>query len=290
MTDAAVVTGGTGGIGLHTATGLAAAGHDVTVVGRDADRGRAAQAHIERAVPGAGVRFVRTDLATLANVRALADSLRRRGPVGILVNNVSGLFRGRWYTPDRIEATFALTHLSGYLLTELLVDDMVRAGHGRVVMMTSGAVELADPTGFDQADVAGRYYGMTAYGRAKLASLAYSVGLANRLRGTGVTVLAADPGVAATETAKSMRSGLYPFPVRLAWPLIWLNIRRTSAATAAHSSILAATSEAYETGRVVAPDGEAHAPHARATEAAVIAAVNDLSARLTSERINSGQG
>ncbi|MGB3440136.1 MAG: SDR family NAD(P)-dependent oxidoreductase [Actinophytocola sp.] len=287
----AVVTGGTGGIGLHTATGLASAGHDVTVVGRDAARGAAARAHVARAVPGAGIRFVKTDLTELANVRALADTLRGHGPVDVLVNNVSGLFRRRWYTGDGIEATFALTHLSGYLLTELLVDDMVRAGRGRVVTMTSDAVGLADPTGFDQADVAGRYYGMTAYGRAKLACLAYTAGLAHRLRGTGVTVLAADPGTAATETARSMRSDLFPFPARLAWPLIWLNIRRMDVAGAARSPLLAATADTYETGQVVAPGGEARAPHPRATEPALIAAVAALSARLTSlGRINSGQG
>jgi NAD(P)-dependent dehydrogenase (short-subunit alcohol dehydrogenase family) len=279
MNRHAVVTGGTGGIGLHTATGLAAAGHDVTVVGRDAERGAAAQVHIGHSVPGARPRFVRADLAVLADVRALAETLR---PVDVLVTNVSGLFRDRWYTVDGIEATFALTHLSGYLLTELLVDDMVSAGRGRVVTVTSDAVGLADPTGFDQADVAGRYHGMTAYGRAKLANLAYTAGLADRLRGTGVTVLAADPGSAATDMAKSMRANLFPFPTRLAWPLIWLNVRRTSPAEAARSSILAATSEEFDTGHVVTPRGQSRAPHPKATDPATIAAVDALSSHLVS--------
>ncbi|MER6666867.1 SDR family NAD(P)-dependent oxidoreductase [Amycolatopsis japonica] len=276
----ALVTGGTGGIGLHTAIGLAAAGYDVTVVGRDAARGAAARVSIERAVPGARARFVPADLATLAEVRSLARSLRSRGLVDVLVNNVSGLFRERCYTGDGIEATFALSHLSGYLLTELLVGDMVLAGRGRIVTVTSGAIDLADPTGFDQADVAGRFYGMTAYGRAKLANLAYMAGLANRLHGTGVTVLAADPGTAGTDTAKSMRSDLFPFPARLAWPLIWLNVRRMSVAQAARSSVLAATSDSYETGQVVTPRGQGTAPHPRAADPSLIEAVHTLSARL----------
>jgi NAD(P)-dependent dehydrogenase (short-subunit alcohol dehydrogenase family) len=287
VSPVAVVTGGSGGIGLHTAAGLAAAGYDVTVVGRDPARGAAARAHVANAVPGAVCRFVPADLSTQANVRALAADLLARGPVDVLVNNVSGLYRRRCYTRDGIEATFALTHLSGYLLTELLVDAMVAAGRGRVVTMTSDAIGLADPTPFDRADVAGRYLGMTAYGRAKLAGLAYAVGLADRLRGTGVTVLAADPGTAGTETARAMRADLFPFPARLAWPLIWLNVRCRSVAKAARSPVLATTGE-YETGRVVTADGTSRAPHARAVDPGVIDAVTDLSAALTGTR--SGQG
>lgn len=287
----AVVTGGTGGIGLHTATGLATAGYEVAVVGRDAGHGAAALAHIRREVPGARARFVAADLAAVGDVRALAGSVRAHGPVDVLVNNVSGLFRERWYTEDGIEATFALTHLAGYLLTELLVEDMVAAGRGRVVVVTSGAVDLADRTGFDQADVAGRYYGMPAYGRAKLASLAHAVGLAERLSGTGVTVLAADPGpAAATTMGKSMSAGLFPFPVRLAWPLVWLNVRRTTAAAAALSPTLAATSAKFGTGQVVTPRGESRGVHPRAADPAVITAVERLSARLTSVGIGSDQG
>ncbi|WP_437088895.1 SDR family NAD(P)-dependent oxidoreductase [Streptomyces sp. enrichment culture] len=47
----AVVTAGTGGLGLQTAIGLASRGWQVTVVGRDAERGAAAVARIDGPPP-----------------------------------------------------------------------------------------------------------------------------------------------------------------------------------------------------------------------------------------------
>ncbi|MFY1636395.1 SDR family NAD(P)-dependent oxidoreductase [Solwaraspora sp. WMMB335] len=271
----AVVTGGTGGIGLATAHALAGRGYAVTVVGRDPDRGHAARDLLASA-GSPDARFVRADLSAMHAVHALADDIRVAGPVDLLVNNVGGVYRQRWHTVDGIEATFAMSHLSGYLLTELLVDDMVTTGRGRVVNLTSGAIRLADRTPLDRVEVAGRYYGFTAYGRAKLANLAYTMGLADRLRGTGVTVLAADPGASATEMGRSMRSDLFPMPARLAFPLIYLNLFRTSATDAARSSIVAATAD-LPTGTVLDPKGRPVTPHARATDPAVVQTVTALS-------------
>ncbi|MDG4764102.1 SDR family NAD(P)-dependent oxidoreductase [Solwaraspora sp. WMMD406] len=281
----ALVTGGTGGIGLATAQALAGHGYAVTIVGRDQRRGGTARDLL--ATAGAGdARFVQADLSSLSAVRALADDIRATGPLDLLVNNVGGVYRQRWYTTEGIEATFAMSHLTGYLLTELLVDDMIAAGRGRIVNLTSGAIRLADRTPLDRVEVAGRYYGFSAYGRAKLANLAYTMGLVDRLAGTGVTVLAADPGASATDMGRSMRPDLFPMPARLAFPLIYLNLFRTNPADAAHSSIAAATggsptgaaaSGGLPSGTVLGPKGTPVIPDARATDPAVIQTVTALS-------------
>ncbi|MFV2084054.1 SDR family NAD(P)-dependent oxidoreductase [Micromonospora sp. LOL_021] len=282
-TKRALVTGGTGGIGLATARALAGHGYAVTIVGRDQQRGDAARDQVSAAAAGfhsaAGpvpARFIRADLSALSAVRALADDTRAAGPLDLLVNNVGGIYRQHWHTVDGIEATFAMSHLSGYLLTELLVDDMIAAGHGRIVNLTSGAIRLADRTPLDRVEVAGRYYGFPAYGRAKLANLAYTMGLADRLAGTGVTVLAADPGASATDMGRSMRADLFPMPARLAFPLIYLNLFRTSATDAARSSIAAATAD-LPSGTVLGPKGTPVRPDARATDPTVIQTVTALS-------------
>ncbi|MDG4775145.1 SDR family NAD(P)-dependent oxidoreductase [Solwaraspora sp. WMMD792] len=284
-TKRALVTGGTGGIGLATARALAGHGYAVTIVGRDQQRGDAARDQVSAAGP-VPARFIRADLSALSAVRALADDTRAAGPLDLLVNNVGGVYRQHWHTVDGIEATFAMSHLSGYLLTELLVDDMVAAGRGRIVNLTSGAIRLADRTPLDRVEVAGRYYGFSAYGRAKLANLAYTMGLADRLAGTGVTVLAADPGASATEMGRSMRADLFPMPARLAFPLIYLNLFRTSATDAARSSIAAATGDLpsgtaasgdLPSGTVLGPKGTPVRPDARATDPTVIQTVTALS-------------
>ncbi|WP_326551811.1 SDR family NAD(P)-dependent oxidoreductase [Micromonospora sp. NBC_01813] len=284
-TKRALVTGGTGGIGLATAHALASHGYAVTIVGRDQRRGDAARDQLAAAAAArsaatgtaaATARFIRADLSSLHAVNALADDIRASGPLDLLVNNVGGGHRQHTHTADGIEATFAINHLSGYLLTELLVDDMISAGHGRIVTLTSGAIRLADRTPLDRVEMAGRYYGFSAYGRAKLANLAYTMGLADRLRGTGVAVLAADPGASATDMGRSMRADLFPMPARLAFPLIYLNLFRSSPADAARSSIAAATGD-FPTGTVLGPKGTPVTPDARATDPTVIQAVTALS-------------
>src|SRR5690242_21122046 len=104
MSERAVVTAGTGGIGLETAKGLARHGFAVTVVGRDAERGTSAIEEIAAVAAGAAPRFVAADLASLDQVRALAAHLTAEGPLKVLVNNVGAMFPRHRQTVDGIES------------------------------------------------------------------------------------------------------------------------------------------------------------------------------------------
>lgn len=100
MKKTAVVTTGTAGIGLETALGLAAAGFSVTMVGRDADRGARAIDRIDATGPAHPARFLRADLASLDEVRVLAeritaDQAASGEPLTVLVNNVGAMFTDR---------------------------------------------------------------------------------------------------------------------------------------------------------------------------------------------------
>lgn len=229
MEQRAVVTAGTGGIGLETAMGLAAHGLAVTVVGRNAERGARAVERIATVATGGDPRFVAADLASLGDVRALAARLAAEGPLKVLVNNVGAMFADRQQTVDGIEATFAVNHLSPYLLTELLLDQLEAGGPSRIVNVSSGAIRVAKRT-FDAVEPPGGYYGFHWYGRAKLANLAYTLDLAQRLRGSGITVFAADPGGAATDmTNGTMTSPRIVSPgLRLLWPLVRRTFERST--------------------------------------------------------------
>src|SRR3954470_11951092 len=109
MGRAAVVTAGTAGIGLATAMGLAAAGFEVTVVGRDQNRGAEAVERI-KAVKGKA-RFLQVDLALLPEVRGLANRLAEEGELVVLVNNVGAMFPHR-KDIGGVEASFLVNHLS----------------------------------------------------------------------------------------------------------------------------------------------------------------------------------
>lgn len=286
MSGRAVVTAGTGGIGLETAMGLAAIGYAVTVVGRNAERGARAVERIDAVATGPGARFVPADLASLSAVRALAAQLAEEGPLQVLVNNVGAMFADRQRTVDGIEASFAVNHLSPYLLTELLLDQLRAGAPSRIVNVTSGAIRAAKRT-FEAVEPPGGYYGFHWYGRAKLANLAYTLDLAERLRGSGISVFAADPGGADTKmTDGSMRSPkIVSPPLRLLWPLVRRIFERAtsgSAAVAARPSLLAAADASLNgrTGLVIGAKAHPVTPYRPATDPRTAAAVLGLSRQL----------
>ncbi|NJQ06093.1 SDR family NAD(P)-dependent oxidoreductase [Streptomyces lonarensis] len=287
MTRRAVVTGGTGGIGLQTALGLAAAGHAVTVVGRSAERGARAVERIEAVATAEPPRFLAADLASLGAVRELAGRLADDGPLSVLVNNVGTFATERRLTTDGVEANFAVNHLSPYLLTELLVDTVAASERGRVVNVSSASVRAASRQGFDTVEPRGGYYAFHWYGRAKLANLAWTLELANRLRDRGVGVLAADPGGAATEMTDSTmtRPAIVHPAMRTLWPVLRRVFARSTAGPAdlaARSSIAAAIDPAFDgrTGLLLGPDCTPTTPHRRSTDPATVRAVLELSRRL----------
>ncbi|MFJ8881932.1 SDR family NAD(P)-dependent oxidoreductase [Streptomyces sp. NPDC102402] len=251
----AVVTAATGGIGMETALGLARQGWDVTVVARDEGRGGAAVARIDEAAGRRAGRFVRADLSSLAETRRIGERLAGEGPLDLLVNNVGGMWTDRRESPEGIEASIVLNHLSPRVLTEVLLDALAAAAPSRVVNVTSSAIAAAQ-TVFDDAEPPGPHYGLAVTGRAKLAHLAYSMELAGRLGPRGVTVLAADPGAAATDNAAQMTIEILPPALRPHWEQIQKGVS-APVASAATGPLAAATDPALEgrTGLVIGPTG-----------------------------------
>lgn len=251
----AVVTGGTAGIGLQTAVGLAVQGWQVTVVGRDAERGRAAVDRIDRAAGRSGGRYVGADLSSVAGTRAAGEHLAAEGPLHLLVNNVGGMWTDRWESPDGIEASVALNHLSPYVLTHTLLDALVAGAPSRVVNVTSSSIVTAQPV-FEEVEAPGPHYGMAATGRAKLAHLVHTMDLAERLRDSGVSVFAADPGPAATDNAAEMTIDILPPALRPHWEQIRQGVS-APVALAVRAPLTAATDTGLEgrTGLVIGPAG-----------------------------------
>ncbi|MFD8793168.1 SDR family NAD(P)-dependent oxidoreductase [Streptomyces vinaceus] len=289
MKKTAVVTAGTAGIGLETALGLAAAGYAVTLVGRDPGRGARAVERVDATGPAHPARFLSADLASLDDVRALAGRIASEHaasgePLDVLVNNVGAMFADRQDLAG-VEASFVVNHLSPYLLTELLLPTLTASAPSRVVNVTSGAVGVAKRV-FDAVEPPGGYYGFHWYGRAKLANLAYTLDLAARLDGTGVSVFAADPGGAATDmTDGTMADPRIVSPVlRLMWPLVRRKFARSTsgpASVAARPSVVAATDASLSgrTGIVIGARATPVDPFRAATDPRIAAAVRRLSER-----------
>ena len=194
----ALVTGGTTGIGLVTARALAEKGAAVTIVGRNPQRGEQAARAIRAEVPGAEVRFERADLSLLDESRRLARNIAESiDRLDVLVNNAGAIFSRRRVTADGLEATFALNHMSYFLLTNLLLNRLRAAEAGRIVVVASVAHRRAR-LDFDDLQCERRYSARVSYSRSKLANVMFAYALARRLEGSPVTVNALHPGLVAS--------------------------------------------------------------------------------------------
>jgi NAD(P)-dependent dehydrogenase (short-subunit alcohol dehydrogenase family) len=105
-------------------------------------------------------------------------------------------------TADGFEMTFALNHLSYFLLTHLLLDIVKDSAPARIINVSSNAHKFGG-IDFDNLQAETRYGGMTAYGQSKLENILFTYELARRLEGTGVTVNALHPGVVRTGFGKN---------------------------------------------------------------------------------------
>jgi NAD(P)-dependent dehydrogenase (short-subunit alcohol dehydrogenase family) len=198
-----VVTGATSGIGKATATALARLGAQVVLVARDRGRGEATAAEV--AAAGASPpRLEIADLASMAQVRALAGRLGALERIDVLVNN-AGLMAGqRRATADGLDEVFAVNHLAPFLLTSLLLGQLTAAAPARVITVTSGAhagarLDLDDP------QLERGWESWRAYANSKLANILFTRELARRLEGTGVTANCAHPGVVRTRFGREAR-------------------------------------------------------------------------------------
>ena len=194
----ALVTGASRGIGKAAATELARRGARVLLAVRDAGRGAAAADEIRGRVPGSDVRVLVADLSVQREIRGLAGRFEESGePLDVLLLNAGVYTRRRRLTVDGIETQLAVNHLAPFLLTRLLRQRLAAARPSRVVVVSSEAHRHARIP-FDDLQGERGYSGLRAYARSKLANLLFTREAARRLRGEGVTVNAAHPGVVAT--------------------------------------------------------------------------------------------
>ena len=188
---AALITGSTDGLGRAVARALAASGFHVVIHGRDTRRGEDLVHEIS--ARGGSASFLRADFASLAEVRGLADAVcRKHHRLHLLINNAgigtgdgSGSPAPRRISADGYELRFAVNYLAGYLLTRLLLPNLLRAAPARIVNVASVGQY---PLDFDNLMLVRAYSGMRAYAQSKLAQVMLTLDLAAELRGSGVTV------------------------------------------------------------------------------------------------------
>ncbi len=194
-----MVTGATNGIGLETAKALAAMGATVVGVGRNPQKCADAAKQITAASGNSKIEFLVADLSVQAQVRQLAQTFKQKYTrLDVLVNNAGGFFARREVSGDGIEMTWALNHLSYFLLTDLLLDVIKASAPARIVSVSSGMHTGAKGINFEDVEFKNGYSGWSAYGHSKLANVMFTYELARRLDGAKVTATVLHPGFVAT--------------------------------------------------------------------------------------------
>jgi retinol dehydrogenase-14 len=203
-----LITGASSGMGKVTALELAKRGATVVMVCRDPARGEAARSEITAASSNPSVDLLLADLSSQQAIRQLAQEFRAKYErLHVLVNNAGGIYGSRTLTADGLELTFALDHLAYFLLTNLLLDVLRQSAPARIVNVSSDAHRMG-PINFDNLQGDRRYFGLRAYGQAKLANIIFTYDLARRLEGTGVTVNCMYPGFVRTNFGRR-NAGIY---------------------------------------------------------------------------------
>lgn len=252
-----VITGGTGGIGFHSALAMARTGARVVITGRNRERGEAARQRIMEEAENQRVELVIGDVSSIASIDALARELNQRfDKLDVLVNNAGYMGNVKAMSKDGLEMHFAVNVISPWRLTLAMLPALKAAGKSRVVNLSAGdnASGAPVPIDVDNLQAEKGFKGLLTMAHSKSVMEAMSCALAKRLASEGITVNVVFPGRASTAMTRSVSLKGLPGPMKLFLPcmkLMFMDDGGHGASRAAKSTVFACTSHELDglTGR-----------------------------------------
>jgi NAD(P)-dependent dehydrogenase (short-subunit alcohol dehydrogenase family) len=192
-----LVTGATDGIGKVSARVLAELGAKVIIVGRNPEKSAIVLAELRSISGNENIDLLMADLAVMQEVRDLAEQvISRYDRIDVLLNNAGGYFTKHEITSDGLEMTFALNHMSYFLLTNKLMELLKYSAPARIVNVSSDAHYGVDMD-FENLNGEQEYKAWKAYQKSKLANVLFTYELLKKVPGN-ITVNCLHPGFVAT--------------------------------------------------------------------------------------------
>jgi len=214
-----VVTGATSGIGYAVCGELCSRGYGIIGVGHSEKNCQDALEKLQQRFPEASMVFFCGDLMQQREVRRVSLAMKNHidstcgGHLYALINN-AGCVRS-WYstTEDGYEQQFALNHLAGFLMTQILLPCLIHGsaeGGGRVIMTSSGShkgisIHWNDPM------LRKKYHPLIAYKQSKLCNLLFAFTLNERFAKLGIHAYAVDPGLVKTDIGNKQTGSLVSY-------------------------------------------------------------------------------
>lgn len=198
----AVVTGCNSGIGYETMRVLALRGAHVIGTARSVEKGRdAANSVTGRVTP------VVLELTDFDSIAACADQIQAIDvAIDMLILNAGVLLRELQQVRG-LEMQFVVNHLGHFILGNRLMNRVIDAPEGRVVVVGSAAHRRVPEGGIQFDRLSGEGWSRQGYGHSKLANGLYSLELSKRLAGTRATSNAIHPGGVRTNIMRNISPG-----------------------------------------------------------------------------------
>ncbi|MEI7483293.1 MAG: SDR family oxidoreductase [Ignavibacteriota bacterium] len=215
MEKVVLITGANSGVGRSLALLSASKGSSVVMVCRNRERGEKAKEDIIRLSGNNSVHLIIADLSSLDSVKNAAKEFKSGfNNLNVLVNNAGINLPSLEITSDGYEKVFATNHLAYFYLTSLLLGVLKSSAPSRIINVSSNAQSAININDLMSEK---KYYQYKVYGRSKMANVLFTYELAERLKGTGVTVNAVHPGVVKTNIYETVH-GFPRFLIGLMMP------------------------------------------------------------------------
>ncbi len=191
----ALLTGGTSGIGKATLEKLISFGTTVILLVRNPGKANLLKVEVLKNYPNGTIEIFEGDLVSLKSIKSAAEAIKAKYTgIDILINNAGGVFSEFEQTKDGFEMGFQVNHLAHFLLTNLLLDNLLRSKEPRVINLSSEAHRIGK---LDMGNLnAEKKFGTwKQYGATKLMNILFTKALANKYASKGLSAFSVHPGV-----------------------------------------------------------------------------------------------
>jgi len=193
-----LITGGNSGIGKATVAGLAQRGWHVIFTARNEEKAESVKKEIIESTKNQYVDYLLADLTSIKQVKKCAEAFKKKfRNLDVLINNAGVCLPERRITPDGMEESFQINHLSHFILTNLLIDNLKHSEDPRIVNVSSAAHAAGrfDP---DNLQSEKQYSSIRTYADTKLYNILFTLELAGKLKDSGIKVNVLHPGMVST--------------------------------------------------------------------------------------------
>jgi len=217
-------------MGKATATQLAKTGATVVILCRNKERGEKALIDIKTESGNNAIDLFICNLGNMASIRKFVKEFKvKYTKLNVLINNAGVILPSRHETSDGYELQFGVNHLGSFLLTNLLLDTIINSAPARIINVSSGAHKVGK-IHFEDVNLKENYNLIKAYSQSKLWNILFSYELAERLKGSKVTVNCLHPGAVATEMGINRKTGFGATITRMVKPFFQTPLEGASTA------------------------------------------------------------